>query len=84
MSKESTAALAILRRVMAEPGLEQAHREMLRKGAKELEKLSRTGKPNRDKVFRAVFLITSGLLEAKSRTMAPLCSTDQNVTLRAR
>jgi hypothetical protein len=62
-NKELRSALAHLKRVQANPRLDSAQRERLRKGQRELEKLGRTGKPNREKIFRAVFLITGCLVE---------------------
>ena len=66
-SKELTAILAILQRLLAEPGLEPAHREWLRKGRRELKKLKQSGKVDPARVFRAVYMITSALAESLPR-----------------
>ena len=62
-NKELAAALSLLRGVLAEPRLDSARREKLRKGYKELEKIGRSGKLDQRKVFRAVWLISSTLAE---------------------
>lgn len=62
-SKELTAVLALLQRLMAEPGLEPARRERLRKGRRELKKVKQSGKLDQARVFRATFIITSTLAE---------------------
>jgi len=63
--KELTVTLAYLQRVLTDPRLEPAHRERLRKGRRELERLRRSGKLDR-KVFRATELITATLVEVLS------------------
>jgi hypothetical protein len=62
-SRELTATIAILRRLLADPRLETAYRENLRKGLRELEDIRRSGKLDRKKVFRAISLISSTLVE---------------------
>lgn len=70
-NKELTAALAALQRVLADPRLEPAHREKLRKGKRELEKIRRSGKLDHNKVFRAVSLLSSTLVERLADTEYP-------------
>lgn len=62
-SKELTAVLAKLQRLLAEPGLEPAHQEWLRKGRRELKIVKRSGKLDQARVFRAIDMITSALVE---------------------
>jgi hypothetical protein len=62
-NKELTAALGRLHQVLADPRLGTAHRENLRKGVKELEKVKRSGKLDQRKVFRAISLISRALVE---------------------
>lgn len=62
-NKELTATLVYLKRLLADPRLDAACREKLRKGQRELEEVKRSGKLDRRKVFRATSLITSTLVE---------------------
>jgi hypothetical protein len=66
-SKELTAILALLQRLLAEPGLEPARRERLRKGRRELKKVKQSGKLDQVRIFRATFMITSTLAEMLPR-----------------
>ena len=81
---ELTPSLALLTRVLADPRLEPAQRERLRKGRCELEKLGKSGKPDRAKVFRTTFLITSTLVEALSGTQAEPSHKNRTTARRAR
>lgn len=65
-SKELTVVIAMLQRLLAEPGLEPAHQEWLRKGRRELKKVKQSGKLDQARVFRAVYMITSALAEKLS------------------
>jgi hypothetical protein len=69
--KELAATLACLQRVMADPRLEPAQWEKLRKSFRELENVRRSGKLDRFKVFRATLLISSTLLEIVSDPQPP-------------
>lgn len=71
-SKELSATLALLQRVLADPGLEPVRRERLRKGRRELKKVKQSGKLDQARVFRATFIITSTLVE-----MLPAPENDQ-------
>lgn len=62
-NKELTATLAHLRRLLADPRLETAYREKLRKGTWELEKIRQSGKLDPRRIFRATSLIASTLVE---------------------
>jgi hypothetical protein len=68
--KELIATIVALQRVLANPRLE-AHQESLQKGLKELEKIRRSGKLDRRKVFRATSLITRTLVEMLPDTEPP-------------
>ena len=82
--KELTVSLALLTRVLADPRLEPAQRERLRKGRCELEKLGKSGKTDRARVFRATFLITSALVEVLFDSNAEPTLTNRAVARRAR
>jgi len=69
--KVLTATLAYLQRAMADPRLETAQWEKLRKGAKELERVRRSGKLDRSRVFRATMLISETLVETLSLPQGP-------------
>jgi hypothetical protein len=71
-TKELTASLVILQRVLADPRLEPAQEETLRKGLKELKKVRQSGSMNRSDVFRAVSLISRTLHEVVARIPDPL------------
>jgi hypothetical protein len=82
--KVLTATLAYLQRALADPRLEPAQREKLRKGAKELERLRRSGKLDRSRVFRATMLISSTLVEVLSLPKAPTQTEAQVAARRAK
>jgi hypothetical protein len=62
-SKDLTATIRSLRRVLADPRLVHTQREKLRKSERELEKLRRSGRIDRSKLFLATSLITDALVE---------------------
>ncbi len=62
-TKDLSLALANLRRLRAEPGLELGHRKVLNKAERELKAVARSGKPQPDRVYRAVELICEVALE---------------------
>lgn len=73
--KELTAALDCLTRVLADPRVELTYRENLLKGRRELEKIRRSGKLDRNRVFLAVKLISESLyqeVKASSFTNSPV------------
>ena len=69
--KDLTATLACLRLVLADPRLDDARREKLLKGKRELEGVQRSGKLNRSKVFRATRLIASTFAEVLADSAVP-------------
>ena len=81
---ELTATIAALQRLMAEPRLGTARQERLRKGLKELERIRRSGKLDRRKVFRAVSLISSTLVEMLQDTEPPTTPDNTSAERRAR
>jgi len=83
-SKELTATLGYLRRVLADPRLETAHREKLQKGQRELEKIRRSGKLDHQKVFRATSLISSALVDMLTDSEIPTHSNVQTAVRGAR
>ena len=63
--QELAAVLSYLKRLLADPGLEHAHQEGLRKGVRLLEEISRSGKLDRNKVVRAITLIAGTLVKMR-------------------
>ncbi len=61
--KTSTAALALLERVAADPALEPAHRRDLLRAKKELQRINRSGKPRKDDVFEIVRIVAGTLCD---------------------
>jgi hypothetical protein len=80
-SKDLTATIRSLRRVLADPRLVHTQRERLRKSEKELEKLRRSGKLDRQRLFLATSLITDMLVELLLETDVP---TDLEVAIAQR
>ena len=70
-NRELAATLAHLKRLLADPRLDNAHWKKLRKGYKELEKVGRSGKLDPRRVFRATELISSTLVEKLQDTELP-------------
>jgi hypothetical protein len=71
--KGLTTTLAQVKRLMVDPRLEPAHRDMVRKGFKELEKLGRSGRRlDRAKVERATWLILTPFVERLLESAAEL------------
>ena len=63
MKKELSAAVAILKRLAADPTLEQGDRRRLQRAHRELAVLKQSGKLTPRRVFRAVKLISETLWE---------------------
>jgi predicted RNA binding protein with dsRBD fold (UPF0201 family) len=70
-SKGLTATLSHLQRLLADPRLEDAHREKLRKGHRELKKARQSGRLDQRKVFSAVSMISETLLEMLTDADSP-------------
>ena len=61
-TKALNAALVHLRRVLSDPRLQPAQREVLRKAERELKRIRQSGKLDRDRLFRGTADIASVLL----------------------
>lgn len=62
--KRVAAALAHLRRVLADPNFEPAQQEMLKKCERELVKFMRSGKLDEQRLYRAIEFISIVLYES--------------------
>lgn len=62
-TRELNAARRLITKVCAKPGMGPDQRDRLRKAKRELDKVARSGKLERDRVFRAAELVCAALLE---------------------
>lgn len=63
MKKELKSVLRLITKVLTDPRVECGHRDRLLKAKRELEKLARSGKFERRKVFLAVEIVVTVLHE---------------------
>lgn len=64
MKSHLSFVLATLKRVRKDPRMEHVHREHLRKAQREFEILGRSGKLDKDRLFRAAKLLCDALSAA--------------------
>lgn len=60
-TKELTETLRLIKRVLSDPRLEPDGGDQLRRAARELETVERSGKLERDKIFRAIRIVATVL-----------------------
>ena len=65
--EELKQALDLLTKLLANPSIEPIRREQLRRAKRELEEVLRTGKLDRQRVFRVIELLATVLLEIVQR-----------------
>jgi hypothetical protein len=61
--KDLQQALRLIADVLADPRVEPGQRDQLRKATRELEAVARSGKLNEPRLFRAIELVASVLLD---------------------
>lgn len=62
-AKDLNAARRLITKVLAKPSIEPGHRDELRKAKRELDKIARSGKLDKDRIFRATEMIAAVLLD---------------------
>lgn len=62
-SKELDETLSLITKVFSDPSVEPGQKDQLRRAKRELEKVAQGGKPQEDRVFRAVELVAKVLLD---------------------
>ena len=62
-TNELNAARRLITKVLAKPSIGPGQRDELRKAKRELDKIARSGKLERDRIFRATERIAAVLLE---------------------
>lgn len=80
-SKDLTAALAALKRVLADPRIGPVHKERLQKEQRALERFRRSGRIDQRQVFRVVSSIAEVLAEVISESQALSSATEPRNTV---
>ena len=62
-SKDLNAARRLITKVLAQPSIGPGQRDELRKAKRELDKIARSGKLDRDRIFRVTETISAVLLD---------------------
>ncbi len=62
-TKELNAARRLITKVLAKPSIGPGQRDVLRRARRELDKIARSGKLDRDRIFRVTEMISAVLLD---------------------